>query len=279
MNLLKLVIAALFVSLFFVLSTTPFVGCTKTETEIIHDTTTVIQKDTVTVVDSIIDLNYGLIAYYNFNNGSLNDGSGYGNNITFSNATPASDRNGVANNAYSFNGTNSYMRVPNSPSLNPRNITIIAIFKPKGYYLGQCHGNQILGKGTPDGQVGEYGLRFCDFDNPLNCSTPADTNHETLSAYVTQAGGKANAPLITTGQWYRVIFTYDGIVANVYFDGQLKQTWNAGPLSFSPNGGDLFIGRHEDGTDQYPYWFNGVIDEIRIYNRALPPQAIQELSQ
>ena len=155
----------------------------------------------------------------------------------------------------------------------------MAIFKPNGYYLGQCHGNQILGKGTPDGQVGEYGLRFCDFDNPLNCSTPADTNHETLSAYVTQAGGKANAPLITTGQWYRVIFTYDGIVANVYFDGQLKQTWNAGPLSFSPNGGDLFIGRHEDGTDQYPYWFNGVIDEIRIYNRALPPQAIQELSQ
>jgi hypothetical protein len=279
MNLLKLIFATLFISLFFVLSTTQFVGCTKTETEIIHDTTTVIQKDTVVVVDSIIDLHYGLVAYYNFNNGSLQDGSGYGNNITFSNATPAADRNGVANNAYSFNGTDNYMRVPNSVSLNPRNITIMAVFKPNGYYLGKCHGNEILGKGSPDGQVGQYGMRFVDFINPSNCSTPADTSHETLSAFVTLAGGEATSPVISAGEWYNVIFTYDGIVANIYFDGQLKQTFNSGPLSFSPNSNDLFIGRHEDDTDQYPFWFNGVIDEIRIYNRALPIEAIKELSQ
>jgi hypothetical protein len=283
MNLVRLIFAALFISIFFILFTAPISSCTKTETEIIHDTTTVIQKDTIvvtdSVVDSVINLNDGLIAYYNFNNGSLNDGSGYGNNIVFNNATSTADRHGVANNAFLFNGTSSYMRVPNSVSLNPRNITIMAIFKPNGYYLGTCHGNEILGKGTPDGQVGQYGMRIADFDNPLRCSTPADTSNETISVFVTQAGGQASTPVISAGQWYNVIFTYDGIVANVYFDGQLKQTWNTGPLSFSPNSNDLFIGRHEDNTNQYPYWFNGVIDEIRIYNRALPIEAIKELSQ
>src|SRR5947207_15595571 len=32
-------------------------------------------------------------------------------------------------------------------------------------------------------------------------------------------------------------------------------------------GYDLFLGRLSD--PQFPYWFNGVMDEVRIYNRAL----------
>ncbi|MEJ7822566.1 MAG: hypothetical protein WKF85_09610, partial [Chitinophagaceae bacterium] len=67
---------------------------------------------------SQINLSKGLVAYYPFN-GDANDASGNGNHGIAYNVTPATDNFGKPNSAFSFNGTNSYIRVPNSPSLNP----------------------------------------------------------------------------------------------------------------------------------------------------------------
>ena len=57
-------------------------SCTKTKTihdtttVTIHDTTTVIIKDTAFINDTIMsNITKGLIAYYNFNGGNLNDSS------------------------------------------------------------------------------------------------------------------------------------------------------------------------------------------------------------
>ena len=90
----------------------------KTDTLYLKDTLTINTRDTInttdtlTIVDSIncscYDLTDGLIAYYNFNNGNLDDSSGHGNNIIFNNATKTTDRFGRANNAYLFNGTSTY---------------------------------------------------------------------------------------------------------------------------------------------------------------------------
>jgi hypothetical protein len=104
--------------------------------------------DTFTVIDSTYDLQYGLIAYHNFDGGNLNDSSGYGNNITFSNATLTTDRFGKSNNAYLFDGASSYMGAPNSNSLNTSNVTLMAIFKVNDFYAGPCHGNQIIREGV-----------------------------------------------------------------------------------------------------------------------------------
>jgi hypothetical protein len=48
-------------------------------------------------------------------------------------------------------------------------------------------------------------------------------------------------------------------------------------IPFTPNSNNLFIGRQENPA--YPFLFNGVIDEIRIYNRALPPPAVTLLNK
>ena len=76
-----------------------FSACKKTEIEhdtttvIKHDTTTVIKHDTTTVIDTIYDLKSGMLAYYNFNGGTLNDSSGKGNHITINtNAIKTTDR-------------------------------------------------------------------------------------------------------------------------------------------------------------------------------------------
>src|SRR6266480_3163043 len=109
-----------------------------------------------------VNLSQGLVAYYPFN-GNANDQSGNNNNPFFNNAVLTSDRNGNPNSAYYFNGTNSYMQIPNSASLNPTKISLFALVKPMGFYQGVCHGNVILNKGNNDNNVqSQYKLRFSD---------------------------------------------------------------------------------------------------------------------
>src|SRR6185312_11005406 len=128
-----------------------------------------------------VNLNSGLVAYYPFT-GNANDISGNGNNPIFNNATLTTDRFGNPNSAYSFNGVDNYIQIPNSPSLNPANqISICAWVKAAGFYQGPCHGNNIIMKGDGDYLPGNYMIRFDDsyYTNNQNCSiTNPDVSHE-----------------------------------------------------------------------------------------------------
>ena len=103
----------------------------------------------------------GLVAWYPFN-GDLSDHSGNGNNIVFCNAKTTSGKKGVQRTAYLFNGTGNYMQVPNSSSLNPSQITLAVLFKPKGYYAGADGSTRILMKGADDQSNGIYFLGYKD---------------------------------------------------------------------------------------------------------------------
>ena len=65
-------------------------------------------------------LNDGLVAYYPFN-GNANDASGNGNNGTVCGAVLTTNRFGVPNSAYDFDGATTYIRVPDSDSLELTN--------------------------------------------------------------------------------------------------------------------------------------------------------------
>jgi hypothetical protein len=277
MKLLKLLLPAP-VILFAVVSP-PGVGLTSCQKTAKPDTLTITKTDTLVQQDTVYCLKCGLVAYYNFNNGNLNDSSGNGNNITFNNATPTADRFGNPNNAYLFNGTSNYMSVPNSPSLNPNSITLFAIFKPNGFYNIQCHGNNILQKGAYDNEDGWYTLRFSDTLD--NCVNPVDTAQEFVyggygdnSNFGALSGASSTNP-IHTGNWYVVAYTYDGTTSRFYVNGVFVQS-RVKSDAFTPNTDDLFIGYSPENGGQY--WVNGVIDEIRIYNQALCPGAIAQLS-
>ncbi|WP_188928390.1 LamG domain-containing protein [Puia dinghuensis] len=279
----SLLVVVIVTPLIFI-SVAPFSGCQKNNSDTVtvykHDTTTIVKNDTVAVNDTLYDIASGLVAYYNFNGGSLHDSSGYKNDIIFNNATPTTDRFGHANNAYLFDGSTSYMQVHNSASLNPDNLTIYAIVKINGFYQGGCHGNEILGKGSPDNVNGFYVMRYSDTLN--NCSSSVvDTQHEfAIGSFGDNNpqgsgawAGDHSSPL-QTSTWYKFAFTYDGATARFYVNGVLKGSYTK-TVAMTDNAYDLFIGKHND--PYAPYWFNGVIDEIRIYNRALPQQAITQL--
>ncbi|HEV3224903.1 MAG TPA: LamG domain-containing protein [Puia sp.] len=270
-----------FVFLFILISfSISQISCSKTVTEhdttikTVHDTTIKIVNDTT--IDTLYNLNYGLVAYYNFNGGNLNDSSGKGNNIVFNNAVVTTDRFGRAGNAYQFSGS-TYMRVANSTSLSPSQITLMAIVKFNGFYTGAAWGNEILMKGPSDPSQGVYGLRV----HPLSYdyTTQLDTSKEIFTAFY---GDGANAGIldssnyfIRSGVWNTVIYTYDGFVCKLYINGTLRSA-RTSPFGFNVNLNDLYIGKTENTT--YPYNFTGSIDEIRIYSRALSPFLIGKLS-
>jgi hypothetical protein len=283
----------LFYFIFFA-GSTQITGCVKTTVE--HDTTTKIVtdtliktvrdtltiRDTLTLRDTIYTLMDGLVAYYNFNGGNLNDSSGHNNNIIFNNASPAADRFGLANNAYTFDGVSSYMRVPSSTSLNPATgITMFAIVKVNGFYKGPCNINQILGKGVPDDVNGYYALRFDDpkLVGGTGCFLAPDTTKEFFyGSYGDNipngaATGAFNDsfPYIHPGEWANVAFTYNGTVSKIYLNGALLATYTK-TVSFTGNTADLLIGKTDSNI--FPYYFKGIIDEIRIYNKAIPDNRI-----
>ncbi|MCK4747211.1 MAG: hypothetical protein KAT15_09255, partial [Bacteroidales bacterium] len=60
----------------------------------------------------------GLVAFYPFDNDAL-DHSNNSNAGTAYNTVPAADRYGRPDRCYYFNGTDAYIAIPSSPTLNP----------------------------------------------------------------------------------------------------------------------------------------------------------------
>jgi hypothetical protein len=276
MKFLKSILVAGFVASLFVTGGSTLSSCKK---EIIRDT--IIKRDTIRIIDSVCyDLKDSLVAWYKFTGGSLKDSSGKNNNIVFNNATATTDRFGKVNNAYSFNGTSSYMSVPNSPSLNPQSaISIMSIIKVKDFYTGTCHANNILSKGWNDFVNGFYALRYTDFKD---CNSAIDPTKEVFyGTFGDNNNGRAFAGnlnlYVQKDKWINVIYTYGNGESNIYVDGILQDTRSQQTPTFTPNNLDLTIGKH--GDPQYPYFVNGVIDEIRIYNKELCEGEVKALNK
>lgn len=224
-----------------------------------------------------INLNLGLKAYYPFS-GNANDASGNNNNPVFNNATLTSDRLGNPNSAYHFNGTSNYMQIPNSPSLNSANtLSLFAWVRPTGFYAGDCHGNSVIMKADADYLPGTYEMRFDDnaYTSGGNCGgTPVDQLHQNFYGIAAGSPPPGYTPYITVNQWHSVALTYDGTTAKLFVDCELKYSASQGAISFT-NSFDLFFGKLN--APSFPYWFNGDLDEVRIYNRALTTDEVYAL--
>ena len=78
---------------------------------------------------------------------------------------------------------------------------------------------------------------------------------------------------IDDGNWHHVAFTYDGTAIRLYVDGALDRTVN---ISFNTNGQNLKIGNNANPSNGE--YFDGTIDEIRIWNIALDDTQIADLA-
>ncbi len=71
----------------------------------------------------------------------------------------------------------------------------------------------------------------------------------------------------TINNWYHIVLTNDGSSYRAYINGVLSQTWSCTPGSW--NNSNFFMG----GTGE----FNGIIDNLRLYNRVMSATEIESL--
>ena len=167
-------------------------------------------------------------------------------------------KEGKYDSALEFTGaSDSYVRIKKEKSLIPKDqITLEAWFFPT-----KVEGN-----------------------NNIICNTEGSGHNirlenGVLKAYIHIAGDYATptgGPVITPNKWYHTAVTFDGKVARLYLDGDIiNEVERKGTITESTQ--DIFVGSETDGNQPNPtYMFFGIIDEVRIYNKARTPDEIKE---
>lgn len=204
-----------------------------------------------------------LVSYYPFN-GNANDESGKGNNGTVSGATLTTDRFGSANKAYSFNGSSNYISTTKN-YLNPVLISYSVWFKTT-----TTSGGKILGLGNS-----QTGLSN-NYDRHIYMA-----NNGKLFWGVYSGGGRVinTSQSYNDGKWHHVVASLSSNGMYLYIDG----IFIAKDITITS--ADSFTGFFRIGFDRTAGWpsapgsdyFNGSIDDIRIYNRTLLDSEIKSL--
>ena len=79
---------------------------------------------------------------------------------------------------------------------------------------------------------------------------------------------------MVAGAWTHAAITYDGVKANFYINGVPDALEVKQPFTFGVNDESLIMGCDFPGGDEY---FDGVMDEVFIYSRALTEAEISQV--
>ena len=203
-----------------------------------------------------------LVARYLFN-GNARDTSGYGNHGTEHNGVVlTADRFGQADNAYKFDGVDDYILINDSHSLDLTSaITISAWIRPDTCPQPE-DGSAIIRKGAHD--TTNYYIFFNGGNNGLTFSIILETNYYGVTSEWWLTPEKV-------GKWFNIVSVYNGLtgIAELYSNGIRIADITGMPPSAQVNDKPLSIGSAKSYTGLYDCNFQGAIDDIRIYNRAL----------
>lgn len=170
--------------------------------------------------------------------------------------------------AFSFDGSGDFVNIPDNATLDlTQNITLDAWIKGASFTLPFSSETQdrniyVISKDSNTGR--SYGIGVSDYSCPGG-------PHAFMIAFTTSAYALAcGTTVLNTGQYYHLAGTYDSAtgLAKVYVNGTQDGTATLLP------GSTLISGpaNVQIGARQYPGYrafFNGEIDEVEIFNRAL----------
>lgn len=229
-----------------------------------------------------VNLSANQVLYFNFN-GNANDVSGNNNNGTVYGATLVTDKWGNPNGAYKFDGLNDYIEVVNNNaklSFSNDSFSIYSLINVQGFYNGTCRGNYIVSRGTSDVVPGSFFSGYVDghSSNHLNCQGTIDSTKENFYGSIASTG-TINYPGVPTyiqkNNWYCVVTIGSHDSIRTYVDGVLEMAVERTGSAMSSS--NIFVGRLNNF--QFPYWVNGIIDEVRVYNRVINAQEISALCE
>ena len=212
-----------------------------------------------------------LVLYFTFDENKGNtveDRSGNGNDGTINNASWTN--NGKYGAALEFETAKwSYVEVADSPSLNPEiEISYMAWFVSDTY----DNTRGIVSKYTGAGTQRSYNLRL--HHNIMGAlSTEISSNGAyQLGASTTDVHSEA---ILVDGQWHHAAITFRaGEFLRMYVDGELVNESEASATSsIFDNNTPLTVGT--DFNEEETRYFNGIIDEVAVFNRVLTDAEVQ----
>lgn len=226
--------------------------------------------DVAKVTDS---LTVGLVAYYPFDDTGL-DLSGNNSHGYVYNINSATDRYGKSNGAYYFDGVSSYIQVKDNQALRLNNTDFTINVWAKTDTYNTSYGSVILGKRGPGNNNGWlFGIHGQSSGNIIG----------TGQATYQVSGGNdpyaASVKALNTGTWYMLTTVYHVKTQQLsfYVNGVLDNTVTNIPTPLATASGDVYIGRDNPAVGIAPYFYQGTLDEMRIFNRALSISDIKKL--
>jgi hypothetical protein len=193
------------------------------------------------------------------------DSSGSGNHGVLVGDGVWNPNGGRRGGAMEFNGTNSFLNVPDAPNLdNTAAFTLAYWLRANAYTTG---GAGLVSKRNGISDNNAF-TTFLQVDRLINVDIDGSNNRFT------------SVTAIETGRWYHVAITFDGSQptnqrARLYLNGALDRVAAESSAAVPNYNSSVKIGLTHSNVTTY---FKGAMDDIRFYRRALAPEEIVALA-
>jgi len=205
------------------------------------------------------DLDEGLVAHYPLDL-DAKDASGNEHHGTVQGALITADRFGKLG-AYGFDGHDARIKL-DGEALNSLNSLTIALWLQS---FDSGSGKHWFSAANSK-QNNEFLLRH---DNGKIVLLLRNKDH------------KMSDVKINDNSWHHIVFTREGSIIELYIDGIFDSVWDSAPVgNLSVEKSGLWLGGDQDsvgGGWVSSQQFDGLLDDLRIYDRALDASEIQEL--
>ncbi len=221
------------------------------------------------------DINNGLIAYWPLDNNEAIDLSGYGNNLTNYGAKSVRGVDGIDNTAFDFERpSGDYMGIADNAQNGldiTGDMTLSAWVRPDNL-PGDEKDQAVIAKWNWATDNRSYMMGIYGRDGVNNfyiCISPGGKGAE----FGSKCEGWSYP--FESGKWYYLVVAYDMDQGSAtgYINNVLLGTVTGLPTTVYSSNSDVLLGKYY-GTGG---WYDGAIDEARIYNRTLTPEEVRAL--
>jgi formylglycine-generating enzyme required for sulfatase activity len=209
-------------------------------------------------------LQTGLVAWYPFD-GNASDMSGNGNHGTVNGATLGTDRHGQANKAYNFDGVDDFITITATSSLNITTQGSLSFWMNREFDQG-----------------GSSNYKSFVFARPTNLKPNGGYSMTDYSWFIIQLYDSGILPMrwydgtnttqTFVNQWVHYLFLQKTNNETALFSNGKLVTTGSANVSWSSSTQPIYIGK-----DPNTVTYNGRLDDVRIYNRALSSEEVSSL--
>ncbi len=231
---------------------------------------------TVTSVDAALNITgvdpslwTGLVAYYPFN-GNANDESGSGLHGTVLGGSLSTDRFGNAS-GYTFPSAGNMLVMPVDHSRFEADFTLSVWIK-----IGALDHDyaQIVSGQNSFIQLHAFGPVYSENGSSLFGKIGFYHYNKGLDKYYGEINSNA---LVAHGEWHHLAIVASGSYRGFYLDGALKDSKSIEADFSGIQGRSLYLGGNPEYTDLENFRWQGCLDDLSLYNRALSDSEVTSL--